>query len=180
MTQPPGRSTSPSCTTPAGARPTRSTGPSANCPDSMSSSATTPKEARSAPQCYQPGGRTDSSPGRTSPPGRPGQSFSSRLAPAKLAACRDKDPAFVVALLDANLLTANSLIGRLADLPVSPQTRRPDQQFPTSVVQMSGAACPEACPLPQSQRCGLPLHLHTPTPSVAACQRPAGPAVTAG
>ncbi|EWT07059.1 hypothetical protein N864_13015 [Intrasporangium chromatireducens Q5-1] len=45
------------------------------------------------------------------------------LALAKLAAFRDKDRAFVTALLDAKLLAADALIDRLADLPVSPQTR---------------------------------------------------------
>lgn len=45
------------------------------------------------------------------------------LAKLKLAAFRDKDRAFVTALLDAKLLTADALIDRLADLPVSPQTR---------------------------------------------------------
>jgi len=45
------------------------------------------------------------------------------LALAKLAAFRDKDRAFVTALLNAKLLATDTLIDRLADLPVSPQTR---------------------------------------------------------
>ncbi|MDN5763982.1 MAG: hypothetical protein L0H41_16915 [Microlunatus sp.] len=44
------------------------------------------------------------------------------LAMAKLAAFRDKDRAFVTALLDATLLAADTLFNRLADLPVPRRT----------------------------------------------------------
>ncbi len=44
------------------------------------------------------------------------------LALAKLAAFRDKDRAFVAALLDARLLSVHTLNERVAELPVSPQT----------------------------------------------------------
>ena len=45
------------------------------------------------------------------------------LAQAKLAAFRDKDRAFVAALLDAGLLNPDTLLGRLVDLPVAPVVR---------------------------------------------------------
>ena len=51
------------------------------------------------------------------------------LALAKLAAFRDKDRAFVGALLDANLLNTNTLLGRLVDLPVAPLARARIAEF---------------------------------------------------